>query len=58
VRIELDPADTPSGFKWSSRRGPPLEVSSGTLCAAQIVTEHDKPITLVLPIMKEKLGLY
>jgi len=57
VRIELDPADTPSGFKWSSRRGPPLEVSSGTICAAQIVTEHDKPITLVLPIMKEKLGL-
>jgi HlyD family secretion protein len=57
VRLELEPADTPSGFKWSSRQGPPLAISSGTLCSAQIVTQHDKPITLVVPLMKEKLGL-
>jgi len=57
VRIEPERADTPSGFHWSSRRGPPLQVSSGTLCSAQIVTEHATPITRVLPVVKEKLGL-
>lgn len=57
VRVALDPANTPSGFRWSSRQGPPTLISSGTLCAAQIVTEHRKPIMLVLPILKEKAGL-
>jgi HlyD family secretion protein len=57
VRLELEPAGTPSGFKWSSRQGPPLQISSGTLCSAQIVTKHDKPVTLVVPLMKEKVGL-
>jgi HlyD family secretion protein len=57
VRLELEPAGTPSGFKWSSRQGPPLPISSGTLCSAQIVTQHDRPINLVMPLMKEKLGL-
>jgi HlyD family secretion protein len=57
VHLELDPAGTPSGFKWSSRQGPPLQVSSGTLCSAQIVTEHARPITLVMPAVKAKLGL-
>jgi HlyD family secretion protein len=57
VRLDLAPAETPSGFKWSSRAGPPLKVSSGTLCSAQIVTAHDKPIALVAPAVKEKLGL-
>jgi HlyD family secretion protein len=57
VRLELEPAATPSGFKWSSRKGPPLLVSSGTLCSAQIVIAHEKPVTLVAPAVKGKLGL-
>jgi len=57
VHLDLEPAGTPSGFKWSSRQGPPLQVSSGTLCSAQIVTEHEKPVTLVVPAVKAKLGM-
>jgi HlyD family secretion protein len=57
VRIDLDSAPTPSGFKWSSRDGPPLRISGGTLCSVQIVTQHDRPITLVVPLMKKKLGV-
>lgn len=57
VRIELEPAATPSGFTWSSRQGPATPISGGTLCSAQIVTQHDKPITLVVPMIKEKLGI-
>lgn len=56
VRIELEPADTPSGFRWSSQQGPPLRLSSGTLCAALIVTRSQRPITLVLPGVQEMLG--
>ncbi len=57
VRIDLDPAPTASGFKWSSREGPPQRISSGTLCSAQVVTSHDRPITFVVPMVKAKLGL-
>jgi HlyD family secretion protein len=57
LRLDLEPAGTPSGFKWSSRQGPPVLVSSGTLCSAQIVIAHEKPITLVVPAVKEKVGL-
>jgi HlyD family secretion protein len=57
VRIDLDPAPTVSGFKWSSREGPPQHISSGTLCSAQVVTTHDAPITFVVPMVKARLGL-
>lgn len=57
VRIDLDPAPTTSGFKWSSREGPPLKISSGTLCSAQVVTAHERPIGLVVPLVKSKLGM-
>ena len=57
VHIDLDPAPTASGFKWSSRQGPPQRISSGTLCSAQVVTSHDAPVTFVVPMVKAKLGL-
>ena len=57
VRISLEPADTPSGFQWSSQVGPPLRLSGGTLCAAMIVTRTQKPITLVLPAVQDLLGI-
>jgi HlyD family secretion protein len=57
VHLELEAANSPSGFRWSSRQGPPLQISGGTLCSAQIVTQHDKPVTLVIPAVKEKTGL-
>jgi HlyD family secretion protein len=58
VRVSLkhDPK-TPSGFRWSTSRGPNIVLTSGTICTVQIVTKRQKPITLLLPYMKEKLGL-
>lgn len=58
VRVSLkhDP-QTPSGFRWSTSRGPNIVLTSGTICTVQIVTKRQKPITLLLPYMKEKLGL-
>ena len=58
LHVHLIPdATTPSGYRWSSPLGPQIKLSSGTFVAAQIVTRRQKPISLVLPSVKELLGL-
>jgi HlyD family secretion protein len=58
VRVKLlEDQATPSGYKWSSRTGPPVTLSSGTICMGLIVTREQRPITLVFPYIKEKLGI-
>lgn len=58
LRVLLEPdRGTPTGFKWSSSRGPEIVISSGMICTVQIVTREQQPITLLFPIIKEKLGL-
>jgi HlyD family secretion protein len=58
VRISLKrDSRMPSGFNWSTSRGPDIVLSSGTICTVQIVTKRQKPITLLLPYMKGKLGV-
>jgi len=50
-------ATTPSGYKWSSGRGPDFEVKSGTLSTVTITTEKRPPIALVIPALKKFLGV-
>ncbi|MEW6268612.1 MAG: NHLP bacteriocin system secretion protein [Thermodesulfobacteriota bacterium] len=54
--LELDHR-TPSGFRWSSSKGPPFEIRSGTLCSARVITQEQRPITLVIPLLKELFGI-
>ena len=56
VRLIQDPGTT-SGFQWSSGKGAPITLSGGTMCTAQIVTREQPPATLVIPKIKELLGL-
>ncbi|MBM3811095.1 MAG: NHLP bacteriocin system secretion protein [Acidimicrobiia bacterium] len=56
VEIETDPASV-SGFRWSSPAGPPVTLSSGTLCVGTVVTREQAPITLLFPSVKGSLGL-
>ena len=56
VALRRDPA-TPSGYRWSSSRGPDLEISSGTLAAGSIIVREDRPIFLVIPKVRRRLGL-
>jgi HlyD family secretion protein len=56
VALVRDPA-TPTGYRWSSSRGPDLEISSGTLAAGDVVVKEDRPISLVIPTLREKLGV-
>jgi HlyD family secretion protein len=53
----LSEPKNPSGFKWTSSSGPPLEVGSGTDCTVQIVVEKRKPISYVIPTVKSTLGV-
>jgi HlyD family secretion protein len=47
---------TASGFKWTSRSGPQIEVNGGTLLTATITTQKQAPITLVIPALRRWLG--
>ena len=56
VVAKLKPAKTPSGFQWSSSQGPPTQVFSGTIVSASVVVESRKPISYVLPVIKNTIG--
>ncbi|HYN88956.1 MAG TPA: NHLP bacteriocin system secretion protein [Ardenticatenaceae bacterium] len=40
---------TVSGYRWSTAAGPPVTISSGTLCSAAITISQERPISLVVP---------
>lgn len=56
VTLKADPA-TVSGFAWSSRQGPPVTLSSGTIATADITTIERRPITYVIPALRRWLGI-
>ncbi len=58
VQADLTPSsDTVSGYKWTSPQGPATRIESGTLCTATITVSNRRPISLVIPILRESLGL-
>ncbi len=44
-------ASTPSGFRWSSGKGPVVKLTSGTPCTAAVITRTHRPIALVFPAL-------
>jgi len=52
----LTDESTVSGYKWSSRNGPPLKINSGTLCIGSITISKQKPIQMVIPAIKKVLS--
>ncbi len=50
-------ASTPTGYLWSSSRGPSLEITSGTLASGDVVVREERPIALVIPTLRQALGL-
>jgi len=58
IKADLVPDfNTMSGFRWTSPKGPPVRIFSGTLCGASVVTERKRPISYVIPLLKEYTGL-
>jgi multidrug efflux pump subunit AcrA (membrane-fusion protein) len=52
VKLQSDPS-TPSGFSWSSSKGPPFSISHGTPVTATFVLGKQHPINLVFPSSNE-----
>jgi HlyD family secretion protein len=58
VLVTLIPdAGTRSGYAWSSAAGAGVDFHSGTLCAGTFIIERRRPISLVIPLLKETVGL-
>lgn len=59
VTIELlRDETTPSGYRWTSGKGPPTHIKSGLQCLVRIVARERAPIDLVIPELKRRfLGL-
>jgi HlyD family secretion protein len=52
VRATLDSdARTPTGYRWTSGRGPDTQLTSGTRLVAYVVTHAERPLALVFPIL-------
>jgi len=56
VSLEPDP-ETVSGYRWAVGQGPPIRLTSGTLTRAEITTRRQRPLDLVVPLLKKYTGL-
>jgi len=52
----LSPAETPTGYAWSSGDGPPLQLVGNQDISVNVITRTRAPYTLVLPIVRRSLG--
>ena len=57
-RVVLTPdATTASGFAWTSPKGADVDITAGMLAEVEIEIERQPPVALVVPLLKDKLGL-
>lgn len=59
VRAQLEgDRSTASGYRWSSSRGPDMRITTGLTHATRVTIEGRAPITYLLPILRERTGVY
>ncbi len=53
-------ADTQNfgGYKWSSSKGPNMNISAGTTTSVRVKVEERAPITFIFPILRSASGIY
>ena len=56
VSLEQD-ATTPSGYRWAVGTGPPVRLSSGTLIRAEVTTRRQRPLDMVVPLVRRLTGI-
>lgn len=58
VVARLEPAaDTPSGLRWTTSRGPPAPLTEGTTVTASVTVERRRPITWFMPALRTLTGV-
>ena len=50
-------AASASGYKWSSSKGEPIRLGSGTMITATVVVRERRPISMVIPLLRELTGI-
>jgi NHLM bacteriocin system secretion protein len=56
LALETD-STTPSGLAWTSREGYPHPIPVLSLCSVRIILHEDRPIDLVVPWIKDMVGI-
>ena len=56
VELALDPS-TASGFAWTSPQAVGIDITPGTLATVEVEVSSQPPVALVVPWIKERLGL-
>jgi HlyD family secretion protein len=54
IDLERDPT-TPSGFRWSSSRGPDGDINTGALAEAQVTVREIHLISLIIPALEQMI---
>jgi len=49
---------TPSGYDWGGGRGPNLKLSAGTPTRVRVLVEERRPISYVIPLLRDLSGVY
>ncbi len=57
ARPETD-GNTPSGYRWTSSRGPDTRITPGLTHSSRVTIEGRAPVTYLLPILRETSGVY
>ena len=55
IDLEVDAA-SPTGLRWTGGVGYPKQLTPGTLCDVDVVTEEVAPISLLVPWLKQAFG--
>lgn len=56
VKCKLQRDDsTASGYKWSSKKASVITIPQGTIVNADIIVEEKKPITMLIPYIKDQI---
>lgn len=55
ARLATDPS-TASGYRWTTTEGPPGPITAGTPVVGQVIVERRRPITWLLPALREAFG--
>jgi HlyD family secretion protein len=56
IQLERDPS-TVSGYRWAVGKGPSFRLTSGTLTRAEITTRSQRPLDLIVPLIKRLTGI-
>jgi HlyD family secretion protein len=56
VALQRDPS-TASGYAWTSTRGAPIPVNSGSFGEAEVLVKSQRPISLAIPVLRRWTGI-